>query len=101
MKMMNVLLTIFLISGFLMVPSAVFAMDEASPGSASLTSAAAFEDVLEPQVKGSSRSSSKIKISDGDDDVSGEVGGSWWIFLIIGLIIVIAIIAVWYFFLRK
>ena len=93
-------MAIFLISGFLMVPSGVFALEETPQGSASLNSAAAFEDVLQPQVK--ARSSPKIKISDGDDDVSGEGDvGSWWIYLIIGLIIVLAIIAVWYFFLRK
>lgn len=109
MKIINGLVVIFLISGFLMIPSSVFALDNNPQGSESLKSVSS-EDVLQVQVKGSSggskgssssSSSKKIKVDDDDDDVSGDDGGSWWIFLIIGGIIVIAIIAIWFFFLRK
>ena len=99
MKTLNGLLAIFLIFGFLMVPSAVFAL-ETPQGSESLTSAVAFEDGLQPLFKGSS--SSKVKIHTDDDDITADGdGSSWWIYLVIALIIVVAIIVIWYFFLRK
>ena len=65
--------------------------------------------VLEPLVKGSSggrssSSSSKVKV-DVDDDLDGtDDGGStpWWlIVLILAIVGIIAVVVIWYLFLRK
>ena len=110
MKVINGLLTIFLVFGFLMVPTGVFAQDNYQEGSDSISKyispTMVLGSSLTPQVKGSSggksSSSPKIKTGDGDDDagVGGAIGDYWWIILLI-LLGVIGIILLWYFFLRK
>jgi hypothetical protein len=109
MKMINGLLAIFLVFGFLIVPTGVFAQENYQGGSDSISKyispTMVLGSSLTPQVKGSSggksSSSSKIKTGDGDDDtdVSGALGDYWWVILLI--IAVIGIILIWYFFLRK
>ncbi len=112
MKVINVLLTIFLVFGFLLVPTGVFAQENSQGGSDSISKYISPTMVLgsglTPQIKGSSggkssSSSSKIKTGDSDDSTGsddGSFGDYWWIIPLI-LLGVIAIILLWYFFLRK
>lgn len=109
MKVINGLLTIFLVFGFLMVPTGVFAQDNYQEGSDSISKyispSMVLGSSLTPQVKGSSggKSSSSSKIKTDDDDTAdgdGSLGSYWWIILLI-LLGVIGIILLWYFFLRK
>lgn len=112
MKMKIGLFIIFLVIGFILVPGNVFAQDESIEGPQSSISLLSLENsYIEVQAKSSSSgskssSSSKTKTkTDGDDDDTdnGDASGGipWWIFLLIGgVILVLIIIAVWYFFLR-
>lgn len=113
MKMKIGLFIIFLVIGFILVPGNVFAQDESIEGPQSSISLLSLENsYIEVQAKSSSSgskssssSSSKTKVkTDGDDDTdTGDASGGipWWIFLLIGgVILVLIIIAVWYFFLR-
>lgn len=112
MKMKIGLFIIFLVIGFILVPGNVFAQDESIEGPQSSISLLSLENsYIEVQAKSSSSgskssSSSKTKVkTDGDDDDTdtGDASGGipWWIFLLIGgVILVLIIIAVWYFFLR-
>lgn len=107
MKVINGLLAIFLVFGFLMVPTGVFAQDNYQGGSDSISKYSSppmvLGSALTPQIKSSGKSSSsKIKLGDSDDDGSGlgGLGDYWWVILLI-LGIIVLIVLVWYFYLRK
>jgi hypothetical protein len=118
MKLKTGIIMIFLVIGLLGVPSCISAQEyQVSPSDTVLDSnlAAMHLNALTSAVKGGSRGGSKSfssakktvkKLSDddagddaGDGDGDGD-GGSWWIAIVI-IVIITAIIAIWLLFLRK
>lgn len=101
----------FVFLGFLIAPNCVYALDDSTEETTtSITSPALENSYIEVQAKSSgskssSSSKTKIKTKGDDDETTGEDTGTdipWWIFLVIGgVILVIIAIIVWYLFLRK
>jgi ABC-type transport system involved in multi-copper enzyme maturation permease subunit len=113
MGLLKGILFIFLVLGFLMGPSCVFAYESSGTGSGSFSGYSkyfsSFENNLNPLVKGSSgggksssSSSKKIKTdSDDDGNSTDDDSGSSWLWIVLIIVIILIIVGVWFFFLRN
>ncbi len=114
MRFLNVIISILLVLGFLMVPTSAFASEYPSTSSETFSEYSISSEnslnILNPMVKssGSSKSSSssstkKIKTDDSDED-EGEGtddGSGTWLWIILIIIVVAVIFGIWYFLLRN
>jgi ABC-type transport system involved in multi-copper enzyme maturation permease subunit len=109
MKFLNLILSILLVLGFLIVPNSVFAIEHPSTSSATFSENSISSEnslnSLNPMVKSSgsksSGSSKKIKIDDDDESEGADDGSSIWLWIIVIIVIVAVIFGIWYFLLRN